>query len=346
MTPKVSIVIPVYNSAKYLRECIDSVLAQSFSDWEVVAVDDGSPDNSPAILDEYAAKDSRIKVIHKANGGVSAARNDGLAAASGEYVLFADSDDLLLANALEVLIQKISSENADVVFGDHFSFQGNDGPEKDRRYIFFNEPFATSDRETIIKIQQTVLYRGFSPYYSERSGYLLATPWAKLFRRQLLVENGIRFPLSISLFEDGIFVLRALQFSNRVCYVQKPICRYRVLSTSLCHAHEMSPIDVYRAISKEVLLFIETNGADQLINAYQSRFLYYAKKQAGQLFSSSLPFWTKYRSLKILLNDPFYKPFVAKVPSMRLVGTEKVFGTLAYRRLYLLLAVILWRRRG
>ena len=346
MTPKVSIVIPVYNSAKYLRECIDSVLAQFFSDWEVVAVDDGSSDDSPAILDEYAAKDSRIKVIHKANGGVSAARNDGLAAACGEYVLFVDSDDLLLANALEVLIQKISSENADVVFGDHFSFQGNDGPEKDRRYIFFNEPFATSDRETIVRIQQTVLYRGFSPYYSERSGYLLATPWAKLFRRQLLVDYGIKFPLSISLFEDGIFVLRALQHSNRVCYVQEPICRYRVLLTSLCHAHEMSPIDVYKAISKEVLLFIETNGADQLINAYQSRFLYYAKKQAGQLFSSSLSFWAKYRKLKLLLNDPFYKPFVTKVPSMRLVGTEKVFGLLAYRRLYLLLAVILWRRRG
>jgi glycosyltransferase involved in cell wall biosynthesis len=344
--PAVSVVIPVYNSAKYLRECLDSVVAQTFSDWEVVAVDDGSSDNSPVILDEYAAKDSRIKVIHKANGGVSAARNDGLAAASGEYVLFADSDDLLLANALDVLYKKISDEKADIVFGDHLSFQGNDGPEKDRRYIFFNKPFATSDRETIVRIQQTVLYRGFSPYYSERSGYLLATPWAKLFRRQLLVDCGISFPLSISLFEDGIFVLRALQCSSRVCYVQEPICRYRVLSTSLCHAHEMSPIDVYRAISKEVLLFIESNGADQLTNAYQSRFLYYAKKQAGQLFSGSLSFWAKYRNLKILLNDPFYKPFVAKVPSMRLVGTEKVFGILAYRRLYLLLAVILWRRRG
>lgn len=344
--PAVSVVIPVYNSAKYLRECLDSIIAQTFSDWEVVAVDDGSSDDSPAILDEYATKDSRIKVIHKANGGVSAARNDGLGAACGDYVLFVDSDDLLLANALDVLYKKTSSENADVTFGDHLSFQGDDCPEKDRRYIFFNKPFATSDRETIVQIQQTVLYRGFSPYYSERSGYLLATPWAKLFRRQLLEENGIRFPLSISLFEDGIFVLRALQASNRICYVQEPICRYRVLLTSLCHAHEMSPIDVYRAISKEVLLFIETNGADRLINAYQSRFLYYAKKQAGQLFSSSLSFWAKYRKLKILLNDSFYKPFVAKVPSMRLVGTEKVFGILAYRRFYLLLAVILWRRRG
>ena len=99
--PAISVVIPVYNSQKYLRECIDSVLAQSFADFEVVAVDDGSSDESPAILDEYAAKDSRVKVVHKANGGVSAARNDGFDVVSGDYVLFVDSDDYLAADALD-----------------------------------------------------------------------------------------------------------------------------------------------------------------------------------------------------------------------------------------------------
>jgi hypothetical protein len=161
-----------------------------------------------------------------------------------------------------------------------------------------------------------------------------------------LENHGIRFPLSISLFEDGIFVMRVLQYSQKVCYVQEPVCRYRVLSTSLCHAHEMSPIEVYKKISQEILRFVDGYGADELQSAYQSRFLYYAKKQAGQLFSSSLSFFAKYRRLKLLLKDPFYKPFIAKVPSMRLVGTEKVFGALAYRKLYLLLALILWRRRG
>ena len=342
--PAVSVVIPVYNSAKYLRECLDSVVSQTFDDWEIVAVDDGSSDESPAILDEYAAKDSRIRVIHKANAGVSAARNDGLDTAKGEYIVFVDSDDLLLASALDILYKKISSENADVVFGDHLSFSSSNAQE--RRYVFFDRPFAVSDRDIIVRLQQTVLYRGFSPYYSAQSGYLFATPWAKMFRRQLLEERRIRFPLSISLFEDGVFVLHALQFSKKVCYVQEPICRYRVLTTSLCHAHEMSPIEVYKKISQEVLHFIDEHGAFELRSAYQSRFLYYAKKQAGQLFSSSLSFFEKYRRLKLLLKDPFYRPFIAKVPSMRLVGTEKVFGTLAYRKLYLLLALILWRRRG
>ena len=346
MLPKVSVVIPVYNSAKYLRECLDSIVAQTFSDWEVIAVDDGSSDESPAILDEYAAKDSRIKAIHKANGGVSAARNDGLDAAAGEYVLFVDSDDLLLANAIEILYKTVLNENADVVFGDHTSFRSEKESAKERRYVFFNKPFAVSDRETIVQIQQTVLYRGFSPYYSERSGYLLATPWAKLFRRQLLVEHAVHFPLSISLFEDGIFVLRSLQFSKKVCYVQEPVYRYRILPNSLCHAHELAPIETFKAISREVLDFIALHGAEKLQSAYQSRFLYYAKKQAGQLFASSLSFWAKYKKLKVLMNDPFYVPFIAGVPSMRLVGNEKVFGLLAYRKLYFLLAVILWRRRG
>ena len=133
--PAVSVVIPVYNSAKYLRECLDSIVAQTFSDWEIIAVDDGSSDESPEILDEYAAKDSRIKVIHKANAGVSAARNDGLDAAQGEYVVFVDSDDLLVVNALDILHKTISSENADIAFADHFSFQCDKNQEKERRYV-------------------------------------------------------------------------------------------------------------------------------------------------------------------------------------------------------------------
>lgn len=91
--PKVSIIVPVYNTEKYLRRCLDSIAAQTFADWECICVDDGSPDAAGAILDDYAAKDSRFVVIHQENGGVSRARNAGLDAACGEYVGFVDSDD-------------------------------------------------------------------------------------------------------------------------------------------------------------------------------------------------------------------------------------------------------------
>lgn len=105
-----SIIIPVYNVAPYLRDCLDSVLAQRVDDWECIAVDDGSTDDSAAILDQYAARDSHIKVVHKANGGVASARNVALDCAEGEWILFLDADDLLTKHALEIL-SELRKEN-------------------------------------------------------------------------------------------------------------------------------------------------------------------------------------------------------------------------------------------
>ena len=96
-----SVIIPVYNVEKYLRKCVDSILLQDFANMEVILVDDGSPDNSGAICDEYAEKDARVKVIHKENGGVSSARNTGLDVAQGKYIAFVDSDDYLLPNSFQ-----------------------------------------------------------------------------------------------------------------------------------------------------------------------------------------------------------------------------------------------------
>ncbi len=99
--PYISVIIPVYNAAAYLRECIDSLLSQTFTDWEALCVDDGSTDESGIILDEYAAKDRRIKVFHQSNKGVSAARNFALESAKGEYVCFLDGDDIFDRDFLE-----------------------------------------------------------------------------------------------------------------------------------------------------------------------------------------------------------------------------------------------------
>jgi len=128
MNPKFSIIIPVYNVERYLRTCLDSILTQSFKDWEILLVDDGSPDGSPAICDEYAQKDVRIRVFHKENGGVSSARNLGLENARGEWVWYVDPDDWIEIDALKVLSKYIESYNPDtVIFGMRFTDEkGND----------------------------------------------------------------------------------------------------------------------------------------------------------------------------------------------------------------------------
>jgi glycosyltransferase involved in cell wall biosynthesis len=117
MNPIISIIIPVYKVEKYLHRCLDSILAQTFIDFECILVDDGSPDNCPAICDEYAKKNNRITVIHKENTGVAAARDSGLSKASAEFVMYVDSDDWLEPNALELLYKKQRETDADIVVG-------------------------------------------------------------------------------------------------------------------------------------------------------------------------------------------------------------------------------------
>lgn len=116
--PNVSIIVPCYKVEQYLRQCVDSLINQTMKDIEIILVDDGSPDKSGEICDEYKAKDNRIKVIHKKNGGVSAARNDGLKVATGEYVVFVDSDDYVPVDAYELLYNKAIETSADMVIGD------------------------------------------------------------------------------------------------------------------------------------------------------------------------------------------------------------------------------------
>ena len=118
--PKVSIIVPVYKAEKYLNRCIDSILAQTFTDFELLLIDDGSPDRSGEICDEYAKKDSRIRVIHKENGGVSSARQRGLDESVGEYTMHADPDDWVEPEMLDELYKKAKEEDADMVICDFF----------------------------------------------------------------------------------------------------------------------------------------------------------------------------------------------------------------------------------
>ena len=118
--PKVSVIVPVYNAEKYLQECVDSILGQTLADLELILVDDGSTDTSPALCDRYAEQDARVKVIHKPNGRAASARNAGIRAASGDYVAFVDSDDWVSAEMYE----KMLGTDADVTLCDYVRFQG------------------------------------------------------------------------------------------------------------------------------------------------------------------------------------------------------------------------------
>lgn len=183
--PFLSIIIPVYNTEKYLRECLDSLLSQTFEDWEAICVDDGSTDSSGAILDEYANKDSRFRVVHKTNEGVSVARNVGLDIALGTYIGFADADDVVSADWLSSVSDTFDSSRADMV--------------KTRYRRDFNF-------DSYHKIDAYRTYEGKDIY--EWSVLKGGMPWMNFYRRECLKD--VKFPEGMRIYEDGIFNLYAL----------------------------------------------------------------------------------------------------------------------------------------
>lgn len=198
---KVSVIVPVYNAERWLRRCVDSVLAQTFSDLELLLVDDGATDGSPAICDEYAAMDSRVRVFHKPNGGVSSARNLALDQCGGGYVTFCDSDDWLSPQFLEIL----TGHNADLIIGD-FKFEGVD-------YDWVDDHIASDNFDDV---------RHF--LVENYKSALCTAPWGKLFSRQIIEENHLRFNESCSTGEDTIFCFdymmhaKSVTVDNRALY--------------------------------------------------------------------------------------------------------------------------------
>lgn len=196
--PQVSVIIPVYNAEKYLRECLDSVLAQSYVDFELLLVNDGSTDSSGSICDEYAAKDTRVKVFHKENGGVSAARNIGIKEARGQYVTFVDADDFVKISFLEDF-NTINSE-ADFYTQGYIVWMA---PEKFQQVtISQNNVFYTELNQEIEKLD--IVHS------------VLEAPWAKLFKREILSNNNQLFNEKLSNGEDHLFVMEYLNYINSI----------------------------------------------------------------------------------------------------------------------------------
>lgn len=199
--PKVSIIVPVYKAEKFLHRCVDSILAQTFTDWECILVDDGSPDGSGAICDEYAAKDARIKVIHKENGGVSSARNNGLSRAEGEWVTFVDSDDRLEGEIIGLIDQS---------------------QYMDELLVF--DIIKEYDNQSVIEhIKPQVLYnRSFDKFlYKFINKTTFLAPWAKFFKMCIIKKYNIRFDEEIKWAEDRLFNITYLSHIKSIKFLGK-----------------------------------------------------------------------------------------------------------------------------
>lgn len=222
--PKVSVIVPVYKVEQYIRECLDSIKNQTFTDWECLLIDDGSPDESGKICDEYAAKDCRFKVFHKPNSGVSSARNLGLDKACGEWVMFVDSDDAIAENTLEICVHHAERDHLDIV---QFSFA------RDKRELGNLEGIDTDvlTREEYIKVHE----------------YLVCV-WGSLLRSDIIQSNVMRFDTSLKLAEDQMFIYNYMDHSERFVKVRQKLYWYRdTVNSATSH---QKPNDIEKSITQ------------------------------------------------------------------------------------------------
>lgn len=226
--PKVSVIVPVYNAEGGVSRGVESILAQSFQDFELILVDDGSTDNSGAICDNYA-QHGRVKVIHQENAGVSAARNAGLRVAQGEWVTFVDSDDIVLDGFLESLVAAVNrDELIDLAYCGYAIVEG-----------------ATS-----IKTYRSATYIGKEQLHDALSTTKLlyrCSPWGKLFRRSIITDNGLQFDENLTISEDRLFLYQYLIHVQGVAVTSTVGYLYGSFSpTSLKHKHVPTEMLAYR----------------------------------------------------------------------------------------------------
>ena len=226
----ISVIVPVYKSIETLERCVRSLLAQTEKDLELILVDDGSPDGSGRLCNELSREDNRIRVIHKENGGVSSARNAGIEAAKGEYLLFADSDDYAEPDMAEKLLEGIGEDDI-AICGFHHHYQGRD----------------------IIRIPEVPGHSGEENFLTLYGSGFLNMPWNKLYKREL----AGRFDESLSLGEDLLFNLDYLRRTDGISVVKAALCHYiqDETGTSLSSQKREDRLLLAKRIWKETLDF-------------------------------------------------------------------------------------------
>ena len=235
--PVVSVVVPVYNTAKYLDQCLDSIAAQSVENIEVICIDDGSTDESGTMLDRRAGQDSRFRVVHVENGGVSAARNLGLEQAKGHYVVFWDSDDFFEPNALELMAARAINLKADIIVCPGYYYDEKLGTSTPANSSYLKSRFVPEKQPFSIKTDGRSIFT-----------FTTFNPFNKLYKREFLVENGIKFPPQ-KLSEDAVFFERAVACADRIGVVKSRLFHYRVNnSTSATNSATKDILAGYRTL--------------------------------------------------------------------------------------------------
>ena len=289
--PLISVIVPIYNTERYLKRCIDSILAQTLKNIELILVDDGSKDESPQLCDEYERIDERVKVIHKENEGVSAARNTGLAIAEGEYIGFVDADDYIDADMFESLYNFAVSENSQIVMCDDLMVW------EDKK----------TKLDTIKELEDNTLLSK-NDFYPKLLFEMAGAVWRCIYKREVLVENSIVFPVDLEFSEDRIFNLYAIGFCDSLYYIKKPYYKRFMRAGSATSVYCKNKFDISCKVASGVHDALKTawnSNKDDMINGYARPFVREAVSSIHNEFHKDCRknFSERYREVKRICNE-------------------------------------------
>lgn len=317
MNPKISIIIPVYKAEKYIHECIDSILAQTLTEFELILINDGSPDKSGDICDKYAEKDNRIKVIHKKNEGPSIARNIGINIAKGKYIGFVDSDDVISNDMYEKMYNNIINNNSDIVI------------------CGYSEINISKDKTTNLTnplngknfIEGRAIRKEFEELISKNTILGYASLWNKLYCKKFIVKNNILINEKLKIAEDLCFNIEAILKAEKISSVNEALYSYRKINEN---SITNSSRDIFYEglnASKEILKTLEKNKICYDIynkcEKYENSkiIMTYANRING-IIKSNLSIIQKYNEIKSKVNEKYYidclKNFDKKELSLKL----------------------------
>lgn len=309
----VSIIVPVYNAQRFLRKCVESILAQTYRNIQLILVDDGSTDGSGALCDEFAAMDRRVTVIHQKNAGVSAARNAGLDAARGEYVGFVDADDLLEPQMTQCSVSAAREHGAELVLFDPYVCIGE-------RTEVDSMPFFS---------ESTVIHKGdITP---NMLLFMAGTVWRVLYSRQLLECNGIRFDGTLPLSEDRLFNIAAMGCCEKMYYLRQPLYRYCINSGSAVGKYRPDMLDVVLNTHQHMSRCLRQYWSEGYLPVYERvNLVDGALLCVYNAFSPKCPLSSreKYEEVKKIVNQPqiqqAYEKLEKRTVRQRLVWRKRI----------------------
>ena len=322
MQEKISVIIPVYNSQKYIRECLESIINQTYKNIEIIIVNDGSGDNSLEIMKKYKELDERVIIINKTNEGVSIARNVGIDVSTSDWIMFVDSDDYLQNNAVENFAKNIEND-AQVILSNVYFLENN----KKRIAPCSYTKKTIFQQKNKIELIESIFYdnKKWKMKYA-------ATPFAKLYNKKFLIENKIKFINNVKYGEDGLFNFLAYNYANKIVFIDSITYNYRIHTESVMKKYDSNLIENYNKLLIELKRVLKER---HLYEIYKNEYNFFVLRQVNKFFNRYF-FDKRTKKSYNQLNKEF-QHLIETEPYKNIMYNEKINYLSAKRKLMLIL---------